>query len=135
MDMDEIVEAVARAMCTADGFTWENQFSFVTSASGDDSPESYLHSARVAIEAHLSALSARGLAVVKGWQPIETAPRDGTAILVGTAENDPDCAWWANCTWFNGWCSGGHRSDMYGPGFDPTQWMPLPARPSLKEGT
>jgi hypothetical protein len=63
------------------------------------------------------------------WQPIESAPKDGTTILLGHASFKPEAAWWEYCSWFEGWCSGGFRSDMYGPGFDPTHWMPLPPPP------
>lgn len=52
------------------------------------------------------------------WQPIETAPRDGTIILsFDTSAGIPiDLAHWLNGTW---------RDD----GGEPTHWMPLPSPP------
>jgi hypothetical protein len=64
------------------------------------------------------------------WQPITTAPADGSPILVGAEGVTPDLAWWAASVWFTGWCCGGQRADMYGPDFTPTHWMPLPSPPS-----
>ena len=79
------------------------------------------------------------------WQPIETAPKDGTWILVsgGKAgfddymkeiESWPQCMvafcepardewsrdYWAVCFWDGGW-----RTDYESP----THWMPLPEPP------
>lgn len=73
------------------------------------------------------------------WQPIETAPRDGTSILLWTASG-PVIGWWEtgreflNSPHFNDWSKGmlgeGTGHDM---GFDrvyaPTHWLPLPAPP------
>ena len=63
-----------------------------------------------------------------GWQPIETAPKDGTGILVycqksltvpvtgGYWDDHPAC----QC-----WIAGGYMQKV----FPPTHWMPLPAPP------
>lgn len=59
-DSMELVEIVARAMCAADGFVWEKQFSPMTNANGADSPESYLDAARAA----LTAIEASGRRIV-----------------------------------------------------------------------
>ena len=71
-----------------------------------------------------------------GWRPIETAPKDGTAIIVGApcAPSAVDVVQWCADCWFRGWLAGGHRSDCYGPSFEPTHWMPLPDAPVQPEG-
>lgn len=66
-----------------------------------------------------------------GWQPIETAPWDGTTVdlwseLSGTRETD---ARWTGSRWVRlGW---NEMND--GPGveevYHPTHWMPLPDPP------
>ena len=85
--------------------------------------------ARAAITAALAAM----------WQPIETAPRDGTHILIAFGEDavaqgvytrdDSDPHPWKfidqqqkGVPIFNG-----ARDDNYGP----THWMPLPPAPTL----
>lgn len=100
--------------------------------------------ARPILEEHLAALEK------DGWQPIETAPKDGTEILgcvVGSRykevmsqidviecsidPNDFSCAvfFWQHCEWL----PSGY--DCYGltalPAieFTPTHWMPLPEPP------
>ena len=65
------------------------------------------------------------------WQPIETAPRDGTevlawcdfdslrcAIVISYEPNDENPKW----PWWDWDCRGIHESV-------PTHWMPLPAPP------
>jgi hypothetical protein len=80
-----------------------------------------------------------------GWQPIETAPKDGPVILLGGTTAmfgvwfDEHWVFWEGCASdvfyketiasddiaasLNYWCSG------YGP----THWMPLPAAPTEGE--
>jgi hypothetical protein len=60
-----------------------------------------------------------------GWQPIETAPKDGTMLLVRSPDMSPypSAAKWSlsENRWVeyvtSDWC-------------DPTHWMPLPAAPT-----
>lgn len=62
------------------------------------------------------------------WEPIETAPKDGTVIWVIQPRNNwiggywqYECIW-SVCCWYHG----------YGDGFpepQPTHWMPLPEPP------
>ena len=61
-----------------------------------------------------------------GWRPIETAPKDGTRILVWVegAESHEIVGWLGDC-WFNGDVT----DFMFG---DPTHWMPLPEPPPSK---
>jgi hypothetical protein len=67
-----------------------------------------------------------------GWQPIETAPRDGVCILVFQA------GWWRAAiafwqeenplTWPEGWViPGGHCGEI--EYCSPTHWQPLPEPP------
>lgn len=76
------------------------------------------------------------------WQPIETAPKDGTPVLLcgGLTSEDFYCrdgneryqdrqvvamfidGQWAICYWDGNWRDGYDN---------PTHWMPLPEHPSL----
>lgn len=64
------------------------------------------------------------------WQPIETAPKDGTKVLLGKIVGHPDhetALWWAvrgywSERWKN-WNDGVEPSGLAGP----THWMPLSA--------
>lgn len=62
------------------------------------------------------------------WQPIETAPKDGSWILV----SDPSGTWMDSARFYEGaWCSWPTTICQYGPEEDPpTHWMPLPEPPN-----
>ena len=66
------------------------------------------------------------------WQPIETAPMDGTDILVCVTRNLPDDGW-ETIQWVDWqtkrvrWPTYRDRDDIP---FPPTHWMPLPEPPS-----
>lgn len=73
---------------------------------------------------------------MSGWQPIETAPKDGTRILLGGGKmfcealedwvTAPLSAQWEHSYWL----VGGTESGYVCLGVDdPTHWMPLPAPP------
>ena len=83
------------------------------------------------------------------WQPIETAPIDGTRILVFggrqdyliDADEDAGAEMFAVAYWdqFLNWDEGNWRFCCYDGGFYgewefPTHWMPLPEVPELKDG-
>jgi hypothetical protein len=77
------------------------------------------------------SLAAQDAEKVAGWQPIESAPKDGKWILV----------WWPTVTDvpFVGYCINGQwRAATDGdswPGMEgPTHWQPLPAPPSQDGG-
>lgn len=57
------------------------------------------------------------------WQPIETAPRDKTEILLGWTSGLVLCGYWSQFRNHLGWTT---SRGMYG---DPTHWMPLPEPP------
>jgi hypothetical protein len=105
-------------------------------------------------EASLEFLDKHGVKIVS-WQPIETAPRDGTAILLSLSKpldsNDVDSyVPWDSITTVIGWWDGedwaicfmeegagdsqGYSSNFYLRLQDsaPTHWMPLPDPPKRK---
>jgi len=56
------------------------------------------------------------------WRPIETAPRDGTAVLIWEAQVDcASVAWWELRCW---WSADGERH--------PTHWRPIGPGPEAK---
>jgi len=81
--------------------------------------------ADLGIAAFLAALKTQGLVIEPGWREIESAPKDGTCILVGVA-GDADSTrlvWWQDWgKWFDG------VSSLDDP---PTHWRPLPAPPAM----
>lgn len=68
------------------------------------------------------------------WQPIETAPKDGTPYLAvemagGKAIDWAVCSWHVTSKgrkWMNVLGSAGHDCE---PTIDPTHWTPLPEPP------
>lgn len=74
------------------------------------------------------------------WQPIETAPKDGTTVLLWWRSEYGDIAYWACATWevfsdgSGGWVGESfHATEpktwMRLIGEKPTHWMPLPPQP------
>lgn len=74
---------------------------------------------------------------VPEWQTMDTAPRDGTRILIASGNDDqPDVVFWdaayadggfyqnSATAWLNG---SSEQMDV-----DPTHWMPLPTPPAHK---
>lgn len=55
------------------------------------------------------------------WRPIETAPKDGTEILVWLSWGDYEITLWENDRWT--W------EDRLSSQPEPTHWMPLPPPP------
>lgn len=72
------------------------------------------------------------------WQPIESAPRDGTWIVLTDGTSVSTGYWGGTC--FGGgpmaWLVYGHRSDYEEVDLDgtPTHWQPLPAPPDPTGG-
>lgn len=69
------------------------------------------------------------------WQPIETAPKDGTEVILWLGHPFSRIK---HARWFDGWEMWIHaedptpneNDDMWGTGsLVPTHWMPLPERP------
>lgn len=68
------------------------------------------------------------------WWPIETAPKDGSRILVWDGE--PEIVRWDDVShdYRKGWASGGLFSEhawWYDESF-PTHWQPLPSAPATR---
>ena len=66
------------------------------------------------------------------WQPIDTAPKDATSILLGGP------GWVAPATWddtLEGTVWGGTWTMASKPPSPPMHWMPLPAPPNGLAGT
>ena len=76
------------------------------------------------------------------WQPINTAPKDGTLILVLPAHGNARIAYWGEIMRYRGstfpmegaWCEANRHGHI--PLSDPaietsaTHWMPIPPRPT-----
>jgi hypothetical protein len=87
--------------------------------------------ARDAVSKALAAVQCDGRGAPSGqsgWQPIETAPKDGTAILgfwAGDVINERNYALTLYRT--GSWWDADRGREEYG---EPTHWMPLPAPPT-----
>ena len=64
-----------------------------------------------------------------GWRPIETAPKDGTDVLLWDGE-EIFVGYWSDSIWVSpgAWVKEEHRSDTVT--YIPTHWQPLPAAPT-----
>ena len=72
-----------------------------------------------------------------GWMPIETAPKDGTMLLLFTRERCANCPeqsvgvgtayWHPNKFWCNGRLATGEYTRMH---HAPSHWQPLPQPPT-----
>lgn len=70
------------------------------------------------------------------WQPISTAPEDGTAILIACDQDrqgmaQVTLAWREEGEWVEAktWDASEEDWILMGCAFDPTHWMPLPDPP------
>lgn len=65
------------------------------------------------------------------WQPIESAPKDGTKVDLWTFNGERWCdCWWhkGQEAWASDWSCQSERGFVIRYG-QPTHWMPLPAPP------
>ena len=82
----------------------------------------YRKDARAAVTAYIAEAG-------DGWRDIETAPKDGTKILLWPGYlmgGDPMTGWWARLA--RKWVSAGEPFEVA-----PTHWRPLPAPPAAQE--
>ncbi len=66
-----------------------------------------------------------------GWQPIETAPKDGRSVIVFCpGEDGIAVCYWSTSIWVTpgAWICELNRSDT--GRYEPSHWMPLPAPPN-----
>lgn len=75
---------------------------------------------------------------MSNWQPIDTAPRDGTRILIwrpsiGRIDGRAEEGWWETQKYHNRprpyWESTGWHGIGFKRNWPPTHWMPLPEEP------
>jgi hypothetical protein len=78
----------------------------------------------------LAALRTAGFVIEQDWQPIETAPRDGTQVLL-IARYPTNVAW--SDQYHSWWYTRAVTEDVHWArwphSFLPTHWRPLPAPP------
>lgn len=82
---------------------------------------------------HLEARAALSAAAkpVEQWRPIETAPKDGTDVLVHAAGSTYAVSW---CEEAEGWVVDDNKHGPYRlRGSYPTHWMPLPSAPGAEQ--
>lgn len=75
------------------------------------------------------------LLVEREWRPIETAPKNGTRVLLAFPHvHRPIEAWFDPCTerWYGIGVELSEKGSFPGIGSFPTHWMPLPQVPGAK---
>ena len=122
---EDVVEQAARAI-------------YVSAVGLDDDPEQRMwaecsESTRSNFRRHARAAIAAMRRAEDEWQPIETAPKDGSQILLGGCKSGPPVR-------IGHWGSGRYLGPKQGYerdcaegssyGFDPTHWRPLSAPPA-----
>jgi len=96
----------------------ENQFERVKRALKDmvnETIDGYFSEVQAGLAAHAAIA-----AMEWGWQPIETAPKDGTHVWVSWPNTIQGEAWYLDGFW--------HEHE-YRDDVAPTHWRPLPAPP------
>ena len=121
---DERIDEIAASAPIGVALDGEEINSYIMSPDG-------LHALAHAIAA---AVVPPGFVVVKDWQPIETAPKDGATVIVGRDMGD-----FGFIRGYARWEGEGHVAGWISCGFDPissnlglahpTHWMPLPSAP------
>ena len=66
------------------------------------------------------------------WQPIKTAPRDGTNVLLVNRKGNIATGLWQGRGVMEGWWlrGGNGPNTFFNEHHGPTHWMPLPAPPA-----
>lgn len=66
------------------------------------------------------------------WQPIATAPKDGTLVIICERSGRVQVAKWCDAAWGgspNWWCQLTSGGTDYYPTTDVTHWLPIPPLP------
>jgi hypothetical protein len=65
----------------------------------------------------------------EGWQPIETAPKDGTLVLLDSPTWDVPCSGsWQMDRRMNAECWTDYHGGVFIEEYEPTHWLCLPPR-------
>lgn len=101
-----------------------------------DNPQAHADAARqflAATPAEQIASVTASPAVAHGWQPIETAPKDGTVIAL-RRDKYVYSGRWGNGTYNTGWLAhGSYMVFAFSPLNPPTHWMPLESDVPVQE--
>ncbi len=116
MDYDEVIERAARAMCSADLEVRMGDAEGVVQQRVNIEWVHYVGAAKAAI-------AAMTVQAEPQWQGIESAPRDGTLILVPVGHGVMDVVSW----WGGAWRETANALAIRD---EPTHWMPLPTLPA-----
>lgn len=73
-----------------------------------------------------------------GWRPIESAPKDGTGIILaswgGTSDGYAFPWWLEESEWVGDWLLTAERLQAHLGSFPATHWMPIPPPPGDEGG-
>lgn len=119
---------------SSNGTIWRDKYGFLkTTEKGWLSPPPFSRDMITEIESlrsELAALRERADSWPQ-WQPIETAPKDGTSVLVCSGQIVGEAAYRSEDEYPAWWWAGTSPDDYCGDMIDPQPhiWMPLPAPP------
>lgn len=90
---------------------------------------------RIVAKIALRLLQAARIQQQPRWRPIETAPKDGTNVLLRNRRGNMATGLWMVGIIGTGWLlRGGNKPDAFFNGHHgPTHWMPLPPGPDPEE--
>lgn len=94
------------------------------------------------VEITTSSPNSTNAVLPAGWMPIDTAPKDGTQILVYSKDEgimwvswDTEEVYYPGCKPRKCWCVPGSHQDEQGGAYtadNPTHWMPMPIPPACE---
>jgi hypothetical protein len=79
----------------------------------------------------LAALTQPAQLAPSAWRPIETAPQDGTYVLVVEGQFVSQARFVSDSGWFE---ANNDPTDHWGGPFSPTHWQPMPLPPPPEKG-